>query len=282
MNGDLKPCLLGDLGGTYLRLAWADNHRLNRQVFRIHDYADIQSCISAYQEKSGCKARSFRLASSGHERWPGRWYLTNNAHWREIDFMSLKNSLQLEEFQVVNDFQAQAYGLSAKNPGIAQPTCLIGAGSGLGLGYVYRGGQVSESYGGHMHAAAWTDEQWEILRRYPSEERQVIFEDLCSGRGLEWLRDNTGEPEQAFHEFLGIFAHYAVIFGHAYGGLWLTGGVFRYIDFEESLFRRWMTGDPAPIVRESFDRMPIHREDATDLAFEGLIGLPDKHTAKVA
>ena len=114
---------------------------------------------------------------------------------------------------VINDMEANAWGLEALDVGDLSPlndveaepgdtVALIAAGTGLGEAFVTHGphgpaAQASE--GGHVDFAPRTEVQGALRRWLAERQDHVSFERVCSGMGLiniyEFLRERSSEPE---------------------------------------------------------------------------------------
>lgn len=185
---------------------------------------------------------------------------------------------------------------------------VLGSGTGLGLAYV-DGTQVQETYGGHMEVPHVTDEQHTIIklvRRLKSDDRPVSAEDIISGPGLALLykavcmihgqsfaeNDNlenilgsaapaeqanmmAGHALRLYHEFLGLFAHQAAIFGHAYAGLYLDGGVLHKLvereSFDRHSFLSYFIGDPLPLIKTQLQAMRVDLVTDPFVTLRGLV-----------
>jgi len=172
---------------------------------------------------------------------------------------------------------------------IQERACVLGSGTGLGLAYVTEDG-VHETYGGHMLIPSLTDEQSTIIKlvsRIKDDERPVSAEDVISGPGLlilykacamihgqldaqitsDQLTERKGDEIlmqaiRLFHEFLGLFSHQAVIYGHAYKTLYLDGGViYKLVDhdlFDKGAFKKQFIGDPLPLIKDQLNAMSVN------------------------
>lgn len=189
---------------------------------------------------------------------------------------------------------------------------VLGPGTGLGLGYVERlGGRwhVQETLGGHMFGACATDEQYmvsKVVRRLRGGDMMFIHEDVCSGVGLprlyqavclchgrkpQWTDaagvvahrtdDMAAQALRLFHEFLGLFAHNALVTGNAFGGVYLDGGLTQNLvaqdAFDRESFLNFMTLDPAEVVRDKIDSTPVHIINDPFVALQGLCELVKTH-----
>ncbi len=185
--------------------------------------------------------------------------------------------------------------------------CLLGPGTGLGLGYLVpianNKHHVQRTHGGHMLASAQTDEQRNIINVIAALQTaadKVVFENLVSGPGLHMLyralcqinntqadiadpedllghldRKEVSDAYRLFHEFLGLFAHMAVVTGHAYGGLYLTGGVIEHLSeqklFDFDAFHKYFTLPGATSVERAVNETAINIINDPYLAMHGLL-----------
>lgn len=204
-------------------------------------------------------------------------------------------------------------------PGPGLPRVILGPGTGLGLAYALPLPQgawhVNMTFGGHMLAATLTDEQHlirELVGRLRGDGHTVVPEHLVSGKSLPVLyravcmmegteahdlrsaEDVLSHAEDAsvrtalrlMHEFLGLFAHDAIISGHAFGGLYLDGGMIQRLR-ERGLFDirtvlDFMTLNPAPVVKERLEHLPVTAITDPFVAMRGLLELDRAGIRKVA
>lgn len=198
-------------------------------------------------------------------------------------------------------------------PDAVMPRAILGPGTGLGLAYIFPlrrdqpggGYHVQMTHGGHMLSLVLSDEHFlivELIRRIKGDAYTIIPENMCSGRGLPFLYqavcnaygydrvyempremlDHPGDPAvretlRLFHEFLGLFAHQAVLTGNAFGGLYLDGGVLHHLRernlFDKKTFIDFMTLNPVPVVRASLDRCPVYLVTDPFIALRGLLAM---------
>ncbi len=190
-----------------------------------------------------------------------------------------------------------------------------GPGTGIGLAYAdyikeleyYR---VRETFGGWFAVSTITEEQNLCLRTVRSLknmefQKAVSYEDVCAGRGLPYLYEaickihgqqysseigtsllsHTNAPLfnetlRLFHEFLGLFLHTAALAGHAWGGIYLDGGVIQKICdkglFDAKALTSTFHANPQPegqtemIVYDALLAVPIKRIDTEYVALSGL------------
>lgn len=136
-------------------------------------------------------------------------HLTNLA-WL-VDGNRMQGELSIPKIQLINDFTAVGYGieglgaadlhtLQAGEPKEDAPIAIIGAGTGLGQGFLIRDGQryrVFSSEGGHTDFGPRTDLEFDLLK-YAKDRlnlTRVSVERVVSGMGIvliyQFLRDRN-------------------------------------------------------------------------------------------
>ncbi|MBX2833436.1 MAG: glucokinase [Micavibrio sp.] len=313
MIADMK--ILCDIGGTFCRFALVEDSVPTRiRKYEAAHYPTFLDALSLYcDEESIPNSGDLYLAVAG-SNIDGVWKFGNKNTWlidaREIKKAGWNPALIVNDFEAnVWSLLALKDGeLNVLREGRAPwPTkCLTGPGTGLGLGYLhYNNGTpfVQPTHGGQMPAAFLTDEQWQIgqiVSRIKERDNALTFEDFVSGYGLlhlyqaacikdgapaemERVRDLPDHLESAqvkcalrlLHEFFGQFAASAVISGHAYGGLYIAGGVIeRLVEnniFDVPTFERAFNIKSIEAVAHDLAETPIiHILDSTP-ALKGLI-----------
>lgn len=190
-----------------------------------------------------------------------------------------------------------------------------GPGTGMGLAYAdyieeLKSYRVRETFGGWFSVSAVTEEQILCLRTVRSLknmefQKTLSYEDVCAGRGLPYLYEAVckihgqeynaeigesllthtnaplfNETLRLFHEFLGLFLNTAVIAGHAWGGIYLDGGVIQKVCekglFDVKALTSTLHANPQPegqkemIVHEALLNVPVKRIDTDYVALTGL------------
>jgi glucokinase len=134
-----------------------------------------------------------------------------NLPW-EPDSHELAALLGIRRVRLINDFQAVGYGIEAlegpdlvtlntAQPRPGAPRLVLGAGTGLGVGLLFRHGNHYECYpteGGHLHFAPRDAEQEALLAYLRGDFDRVSWERLVSGPGLvniyRFLLARAGRP----------------------------------------------------------------------------------------
>lgn len=307
--------ILCDIGGTYARFAVEDGGAPTRvQRFKAVDYSGFLTAITAYCEDEGLPAQgALRIATAAYPDGDC-WRFVNNNQW-VIDLPAIKQAGWDVEV-ILNDFEAATWALAdmrdedcevlKAGKGVGSSKCLIGPGTGLGLGFLHNSDTrpfVQKTHGGHMPVAIMNAEQYALVEYVQGKKDApsiAVFEDYVSGYGLynlysavcgledlpreaqsvEALLDYADTPavQKAlahFHDFFGQFAANAVVTGHAYGGLYLTGGVLGHLMeaglFDCARFEAAFLLDGAASVKRDLDTTPINVVKDSYPALKGLL-----------
>lgn len=207
--------LAGDIGGTSTRLAYFDTSGgklspLAEGRFPSQEAAGLEEIVGRFAAEQGLKAERACFGIAGPVR-QGR-VRTPNLPW-SVDATVVARTLELPEVQLLNDLEANAYGidlltpedLAVLNPGVPDPTgtiAVVSAGTGLGEALAYwdgSGHRPLPSEGGHADFAPRTELEAELLLYLRAEHGRVSTERVVSGPGLRniyrFLRDGRHLPE---------------------------------------------------------------------------------------
>lgn len=254
--------LLADVGGTNTRIGFADHHGLIKSSITRYKNDEFDSFIEVLtryldtQDRVSLSAAVFAVAGPINENYA---QLTNRK-WT-IRQSEIGGQLGFEQTILMNDLQAQGYGLAALPeqfvPQVVPATVervsgmqlVCGIGTGINIAPVYRFEDrvyVPQSEAGNARLALPAG----VLpaAAYPGFVRR---EDVLSGRGLERLYCAL-HPENAHKSAADIFAdahvhncahstqtldRFASVVGHVlgdialsylpFGGMYLSGGVAR-------------------------------------------------------
>jgi glucokinase len=208
--------LAGDVGGTNTRLALfevgvRDPVALAIRPSRSHD--GLASLVQAFiaQHPTRLAAASFGVAGPVHG---GRTTAVNLA-WA-VDAAALAHDLGLRSVGLINDLEANAYGLAALRPdefavlNAGDPdargnAAVISAGTGLGQAGLFWDGERHHPFateGGHADFAPRDELQNGLYRWLAASREHVSYERVVSGMGLVsiygYLRERSGEAEPAW------------------------------------------------------------------------------------
>lgn len=201
--------LAGDIGGTNARLAFfeAANGRfriVSQAVFPSRDYATLDEIVVKFVNNSSLRpdCACFGIAGpvqQGHVK-------ASNLPWL-IDGQRLANEIKLKHAVLINDLEANAWGIAglepkdmvALNPIEGAPVgnqAVIAAGTGLGEAGMYWDGQQYHIFaceGGHGDFAPRNELEVELFGYLAARYEHVSYERIVSGPGLvnvfEFLRD---------------------------------------------------------------------------------------------
>ena len=195
------PVMVGDIGGTNLRIALSRAPGEAPAMIlkeRTAAYPDLSAALAAAAKRSGVKPRSVVVCAAGPVE--GASVRLTNADW-SIDGRAVAKDLGLDQGLLLNDFEAQAVALPHLTDGMTReiapgkahvdaPMLVLGPGTGLGAAGLLRADGrwlVATTEAGHMDFGpvdADEDMFWPHLQRV---EGRVTFESVLSGPGLARL-----------------------------------------------------------------------------------------------
>jgi glucokinase len=207
--------LVGDVGGTNTRLAWADAAQgaaglRGVQTYPSAAHRSLEALVARFLDEVPGRPAQACFGIAGPVR-DGRVEATN-LPW-VVDARALAVRLGLDRVLVMNDLEALAWGIPGLPPGDlaelqagrAEPTgnaAVISAGTGLGeAGLVWDGRRHRPfaSEGGHADWAPRDELQVELWRFLGAEFGHASVERVLSGPGLQniyrFFRDVRGLPE---------------------------------------------------------------------------------------
>lgn len=207
--------LAGDIGGTHARIATftVEGGRVklvSAQIYPSHEYHNLESALRAFLTTHKVSATTACFGVAGPVR-KGIAVLPNLG-WA-VDASSLAHEIGIERAGLINDLEANAYGIAALdasdlsviNPGAADAignAAVISAGTGLGEAGLYWDGKILRPFaceGGHADFAPTDPLETEMLAWLQKQYTHVSWERVLSGHGLldiyRFLRD-TGRGEE--------------------------------------------------------------------------------------
>jgi glucokinase len=207
--------LAGDIGGTSTRLAYFDSAAdmlvpLIEERFPSREAGSLLEIVGRFAAGQGLAAERACFGIAGPVRY-GR-VRTPNLPW-SVDADELAQALKLPAVQLINDLEANAFGIDLLKPhdlhvlnqGVPDPTgtiAVVSAGTGLGEALAYWDGTAHRplcSEGGHADFAPRNELETELLLFLRAEHGRVSTERVVSGPGLRniyrFLRDARHVPE---------------------------------------------------------------------------------------
>ena len=211
--------LAGDIGGTSARLAYFEQkqnrlHPVVEEVKHSHEYPSVQAAVLEFQNKHNYSVACACLGVAGPVQ-NGR-VEAPNLPW-VIDSSALEHALGIDKVYLINDLEANAYGLSelleadfavlaSGDPKVEGNAAVISAGTGLGEAGLYWDGvehHVFAAEGGHADFAPANEIQvklWSFLRK--KFGGHVSWERVLSGPGqyniYEFLRETGRGTEESW------------------------------------------------------------------------------------
>lgn len=308
--------VVADIGGTHARLAVLKDGILQTPAkVAAKDFSSLAALLRHYAANNNLPdSGNICIAAAARDHGGGVWRFLNGRHW-DIDTGDLRRT-GWNTVLIVNDFAASARGVVALPPeslhiirpgagDVHCPRAILGPGTGLGLGFVTLHNKkwiVQETFGGHMPAVTLTSEHADImseLKKIRGGDHVIVYEDMVSGRGLPDLCEavgggrktaeqimGDGDPAsrttlRLFHEFLGLFAHNAVVTGHAFGGVYLDGGIvhrlYKSDQLDSGSFLKFFMPGSVPVVQEKLSSVPVWLVDDPYVALHGLAAMVRDH-----
>ena len=195
--------LAGDIGATNTRLALFEEGRELNKVAEGHylsnNYPNLLPIIKTFLKQhktSGISCAAFGIA--GPVR--GGQCRATNLPWF-VDSKELERELKIYPISLLNDLEANAWGLRVLPPGdflllhagepkLSGNAALISAGTGLGEAGLYWDGREHRPFaceGGHTDFGPRDDNEIELLRYLRKIYGHVSYERIISGPGLYHL-----------------------------------------------------------------------------------------------
>ncbi|MGH9883409.1 MAG: glucokinase [Pyrinomonadaceae bacterium] len=207
--------LAGDIGGTNTRLALLEIEDKYPRVivgrkFASREHKSLDEIVRQFLGENGPTIKRACIGVAGPIR--NRQSTPSNLPW-VVDADQLATLFGFESVTLVNDLEANAFGLAALEPkdfivlneGVPDPegnTAIISAGTGLGEAGLHFEGKTRRPFaseGGHADFAPRNELEIELLRYLLRHFDHVSYERVLSGPGLlniyRFLRD-TGRGEE--------------------------------------------------------------------------------------
>ncbi|MDX8430919.1 MAG: glucokinase [Candidatus Algichlamydia australiensis] len=192
--------LAGDIGGTKTHLAvFEGDERIYEKRFPSRDYASLGLIVQEFlsEKKFQPTVASFGIAGPV---CAGRCVATNLA-W-VVDSKEIAQALKVEKVGLLNDLEANAYGIAALKPeeflvlneGEQQRgnQALISAGTGLGEAGLYFDGSDHLPFaceGGHADFAPRNEKEIALFQFLQKRFGHVSYERVLSGPGMKNIYD---------------------------------------------------------------------------------------------
>jgi glucokinase len=215
MWGGFFMILAGDIGATKTNLGFfkfedGQLKTLLKEQLTNKNYSSFNEIVSNFVQSNNLEVTAACFGVAGPIR-NERGEMTN-LPW-VIDKQELVHLLKIKNVWVINDLEANAYGISALtpddfytlnpgNPDQQGNAAVIAAGTGLGEAGLYWDGKRHHPFaceGGHVDFAPQNDLEIDLLKYLLKKFSHVSYEWIISGVGVyniyQFLRDSGYEKE---------------------------------------------------------------------------------------
>lgn len=194
-----KSVLIADIGGTNARFGIVDSKGVRDVVYlQCSDYVSITDAANAYIKSVSAKPNYGVFSIAGPVE--GDAINFTNIPW-SFRISQVKEDLNLEILDVINDFAAVAYAIpdidsaivkkiAGDEPRAGRPIAVLGPGTGLGVASLIWAGDryvAVPGEGGHVTMPAVTPREFAIFEQLRVKYHHISAERVCSGKGLENL-----------------------------------------------------------------------------------------------
>jgi len=273
--------LVGDVGGTFTRLALFDGAVERPEVFPTDPSLPPEELIDAFLAARGERVESAVLGVAAAVR-DSRCVESTNLPW-PVDAQRIARAARIERALLVNDVEACAHGiallesgaLATLNAGDARARgnrVVISLGTGLGQAGLYWDGERHHAFaseGGYADFAPRNELEAGLRAWLATLYDHVSYERACSGSALgdihRYLTGEVALPEEISGRALGVmlsilgtFAGNAALNFLATGGVYLAGGVPRRVlpELEAGGFLRAFVDKG--LLRGVLERIAVH------------------------
>ncbi|KAH0569935.1 Glucokinase [Spironucleus salmonicida] len=211
-------CIVGDIGGTNLRLAlMKDGSIIFRANYLTEDHPTLVSAIISFLKQYGIKHLTCCCLALAGPIEANKCEMTNENTNYIYDSQQFSKQLNCP-VSFINDFAAIGCGIQShfwdqiqkeqfsRSAAASDTAVYLGAGSGLGLGFIVNG-MVYPTEGGHMRYSAASEVEFALVAYLCHDlgTKHVSFERLLSGAGIGALYDFfSGRPISALAAFCGV------------------------------------------------------------------------------
>lgn len=211
----IQPRLLADIGGTNARFAIEISRGVieNIEVLACNDFDNIYDALRAYLKNIDLRPHNAALAIA-HPVNSDFIKMTNN-HWA-FSIQTLKKELNFKSLIAINDFTAQAYGITRlKESELVQirgkksvqdsTKVIFGPGTGLGVSAIVPCNNdfaVMTTLGGHVNFSPFDDLESSIWEYARNKLGHISSEHFLSGSGIrliyEALANIEGKKDEGY------------------------------------------------------------------------------------
>jgi glucokinase len=203
-SAEQSAFLAADVGGTHARIGLVAFRpgqtmpvMLAYRVYKCAEFASLEAIVRTFCDAFAIRPRRLALACAGF-LLDGR-VVNNNLLWPVVP-ADLARELALSDVDVLNDFEALAYGTAyldadsvqtmhrpeqSENAG-SGPVVIVGPGTGLGVAVRLPDAQpkVLATEAGHIQLAARVGREQQVLAELVPADTHVPYDHVLSGPGL--------------------------------------------------------------------------------------------------
>jgi len=273
--------LVGDVGGTFTRLALFDGAVEEPEVFPTDPSLPPEELIDTFLAARGERVESAVLGVAAAVR-NGRCMETTNLPW-PIDARRIARAARVERALLVNDVEVCAHGIAVLEPGglatlnaggteAPGNRVVISLGTGLGQAGLYWDGERHHAFaseGGYADFAPRNELEAGLGAWLADRYDHVSYERACSGSALGDIHhflsgevapsnEISGRALGMMLSILGTFAGSAALNFLATGRVYLAGGIPRRVlpQLEAGGFLRAFADKG--LLRSVLERIPVH------------------------
>jgi glucokinase len=203
LAGEQSAFLAADVGGTHARIGLVAFRpgqikpaMLAYRVYKCADFTSMDAVVRTFCDAFAIRPHRLALACAGF-LLDGR-VVNNNLQWPIVP-ADLQRTLGLNDVEVLNDFEALAYGTAYLDADSVQtlhhplqpeaghgPVVIVGPGTGLGVAVRLPGAQpkVLATEAGHIQLAARVGREQQVLGELAPANTHVPYDHVLSGPGL--------------------------------------------------------------------------------------------------
>jgi glucokinase len=204
LSAEQSAFLAADVGGTHARIglvAFRPGQStptvLAYRVYKCAEFASLEAIVRTFCDAFAIRPRRLALACAGF-LLDGR-VVNNNLLWPVVP-ADMARALALSEVEVLNDFEALAYGTAyldadsiqtmhrpvQQDGGDKGPVVIVGPGTGLGVAVRLPDAQpkVLATEAGHIQLAARVGREQQVLGELVPADTHVPYDHILSGPGL--------------------------------------------------------------------------------------------------
>jgi glucokinase len=202
LAGEQSAFLAADVGGTHARIGLvafrpgqSKPAMLAYRVYKCADFDSMEAVVRTFCDAFAIRPYRLALACAGF-LLEGR-VVNNNLQWPIVP-AELEHALTLNNVEVLNDFEALAYGTAYLDADSIQtlhhplqqtgngPVVIVGPGTGLGVAVRFPGAQpkVLATEAGHIQLAARVGREQRVLGELAPANTHVPYDHVLSGPGL--------------------------------------------------------------------------------------------------